>query len=63
MKHYIIIISVSHSSSLLKQSAAGLESLGHMTWKILKKLQLFCINIFMPSNLMTVPKSVSSDSA
>ena len=33
-----------------------------MTWKISKKLQLFCINIFMPSNLMTVPKSVSTDS-
>ena len=36
------------------------ESLGYMTWKI---LQLFYINIFMQSNLMTVPKSVSSDSA
>ena len=37
---------MSHSSSLLIQSAAGLESLGHMTWKILKKkMQLFCINI------------------
>ena len=51
---------MSHSSSLLIQSAAGLESLGYMTWKI---LQLFYINIFMQSNLMTVPKSVSSDSA
>ena len=35
-----------------------------VTWhgRYRKKLQLFCINIFMPSNLMTVPKSVSSDS-
>ena len=31
--------------------------------KNLKKLELFCINIFMISNLVTVPKSVSSDSA
>ena len=28
-----------------------------------KKMQLFCINIFRLSNLMTVPKSVSSESA
>ena len=57
-----ITIGVSHVSSLLKQSPAGLESLGHMTWKILKQ-QLFCINIFMQKNVMMVPKSVSSDSA
>ena len=28
-----------------------------------EKLQYICIDIFMLSNLMTVPKSVSSDSA
>ena len=52
---------VSYLSSLLLQPAADLESLGHMTWKILKKLQLFYINKFMLS-LMAVPKSVTSDS-
>ena len=51
---------VSHFSSLLIQSAVGLESLGHMTWKILKYI---CINVFMLTNSMKVPKSVSSDSA
>ena len=51
-----------YSSSLLIQSAAAFESLGHMTWKLLKK-HLLCINLFMQSNLMTVPKSASSDPA
>ena len=60
--HSTIKRAVSHSSSLLIESAAGLESLGHMTWKILKKLQLFCIHIFLLSNLMMVPKSVVRDS-
>ena len=54
---------VSHFSSLLIQFAAGLESLGHMTQKMSKTLQLFCINIFMRSNSMTVPKAISSSSA
>ena len=33
------------------------------TWKILKKQQLLCVDLFMQRNLMTVPESVSSNSA
>ena len=37
---------VSYSSGLIIQLDTGLESLGHIIWKLLKKLQVFCIDIF-----------------
>ena len=39
-------VGVSHSSSLLTQSAAGLESLDQMTWKILKNCNYFVLYIY-----------------
>ena len=44
---------VSYSSGLIIQLDTGLESLGHITWKRLKKLQVFCIDIFTLSNSLT----------
>ena len=38
---------MSHSSSLLIQSAAGLESLGHVTWKLLSQL---CVDVALKTN-------------